>query len=137
LTTAWGVIASYEHFWSPSWRTSLYGGYAQIGYGSQANALLCVAEGNAGAGSTAGVGALAAAGCNNDWNTWWIGSRTQWSVTKDFYLGVDVVYRKLESASLAGGILTSPVTISNTGATTVSNMDNLAVRFRAQRDFYP
>jgi hypothetical protein len=137
LTTAWGVIASYEHFWSPSWRTSVYGGYAQISYGSQANALLCVAEGNAAAGSTAGVGALAAAGCNNDWNTWWIGSRTQWNVTKDFYLGVDVVYRKLESASLAGGVLTSPVIISNTGARTVSNMDNLAVRFRAQRDFYP
>src|SRR5262249_12505926 len=26
LTTAWGVNASYEHFWTPQWRTSLYGG---------------------------------------------------------------------------------------------------------------
>ena len=28
LTTAWNVNAAYEHFWSPRWRTSLYGGYA-------------------------------------------------------------------------------------------------------------
>ena len=32
------------------------------------------------------------AGCNINWNTWWLGSRTQWNVTKDFYMGVDVMY---------------------------------------------
>ena len=34
LTTAWGVNAAYEHFWNPRWRTSLYGGYAAVSYGS-------------------------------------------------------------------------------------------------------
>ena len=33
LTTAWNVNAAYEHFWSPRWRTSLYGGYAKVEYG--------------------------------------------------------------------------------------------------------
>ena len=32
--------------------------------------------------------------------TWWIGSRTQWNVTKDFYMGVDVLYSKLQTADL-------------------------------------
>jgi hypothetical protein len=137
LTTAWGVNAAYEHFWSPAWKTSVYGGYAQIDYGSQANAVLCVAEGNGAAGSTPGVGGLAAAGCNNNWNTYWVGSRTQWNVTSDFYLGLDVMYQKMQSATLAGGVLTSPVTIANTGATTVSNEDNWSFRFRAHKDFYP
>ena len=36
LTTAWNVNAAYEHFWSPRWRTSLYGGYAQVSYGGTA-----------------------------------------------------------------------------------------------------
>ena len=36
-----------------------------------------------------------ASGCDNNWQTWWIGSRTQWNVTKDFYMGVDVLYSKL------------------------------------------
>ena len=47
LTTAWGVNAGYEHFWSPQWRTSLYGGYAQTSYNSTANALICASLGAA------------------------------------------------------------------------------------------
>jgi hypothetical protein len=137
LTTSWGVNVGYEHFWSPQWKTSLYGGYAEIDYNSQANALLCVAEGNAGAGATAGVGAVAAAGCNNNWSTYWIGSRTQWNVTPDFYLGLDVMYQKMESATLTGGVLTPAVTIANSGATNVSNEDNWSFHFRAHKDFYP
>ena len=41
LTTAWNVNAAYEHFWNPRWRTSLYGGYAQVSYGGAANNGLC------------------------------------------------------------------------------------------------
>ena len=47
LTTAWGINAGYEHFWSPQWRTSLYGGYAQTSYNSTANALICASLGAA------------------------------------------------------------------------------------------
>ena len=41
LTTAWNVNAAYEHFWSPRWRTSLYGGYMKVEYGGTANNLIC------------------------------------------------------------------------------------------------
>ena len=41
LTTAWNVNAAYEHFWNPRWRTSLYGGYAEVKYSDTANAILC------------------------------------------------------------------------------------------------
>ena len=34
--------------------------------------------------------AVANAGCDNNWNWWWVGTRTQWNVTKDFYMGLDV-----------------------------------------------
>src|SRR6478609_302706 len=37
LTTAWNVNAAFEHFWSPRWRTSLYGGYAAVTYGGAAS----------------------------------------------------------------------------------------------------
>ena len=83
LTTAWGLNASYEHFWTPRWRTSLYGGYTSVSYNSQANNILCSLQ-----GSGTGVGSLALAqqGCDNNWTSWWVGSRTQWNVTKDFYI---------------------------------------------------
>jgi hypothetical protein len=135
LTTAWGVNAAYEHFWSPQWKTSAYGGYAQISYSSQANAILCSLEGG---GNAIGVGsaAVAASGCSNDWNTWWVGSRTQWNVTKDFYLGLDVMYQKLQSATTATGVTPTGI-FSGIGTTSVSDQDNWAFRFRAHKDFYP
>ena len=89
LTTAWNINAAYEHFWNPRWRTSLYGGYAQVSYSSNANSILC----------GFGTNGVVTNGCDSDWQTWWVGSRTQWNVTKDFYMGVDVMYSKLRSAT--------------------------------------
>jgi hypothetical protein len=133
LTTAWGINAAYEHFWNPRWRTSLYGGYAAVSYGSTANAILCSGE-NSANGSGIGTLAVARPGCDNDWQTWWIGSRTQWNVTKDFYMGVDVLYSKLQTADLnpTGGGLTSVTAPFGT-----TDVDNWMVRFRVHRDFYP
>jgi hypothetical protein len=147
LTTAWGVNAGYEHFWSPQWRTSLYGGYAATSYNSQANAMLCSAYGPT-VGTGQGVLALATPGCDMSWNQWWIGSRTQWNVTKDFYMGLDVAYVKFESAQMPGGItggVNNPANLNvalfpggtNTNSRFISNEDNWQVRFRVHRDFYP
>jgi len=79
---------------------------------------------------------VAAPGCNNNWNTWWIGSRTQWNVSKEFYIGFDVMYAKLSSAGLPGNVQ-STIGTSIGGATTVSDVDNWQFRFRVHRDFYP
>jgi hypothetical protein len=137
LTTAWNVNAAYEHFWNPRWRTSLYGGYAAVSYSGSGNAMLCSVEGT-GAGSGAGTTAIANPGCDNNWNTWWLGSRTQWNVTKDFYLGVDVMYSKLQSGSLPNGLLPpSSLVFGSNSVTTVSDVDNWSFRFRVHRDFYP
>jgi len=125
LTTAWGVNAAYDHGWNAQWKTSLYGGYAAISYNSSANAMLCAFEGaGAGAGSTA----VPNPGCDNNWNTYWIGSRTQWNITKNLYVGLDVLYSKLRSTNLTNAA----------GVNTATNdVDNVGVRFRVHRDFYP
>jgi Porin subfamily len=116
LTTAWGLNASYEHFWNPRWRTSLYGAYADVSYNGQANAILCVLQGF---GAGVGTAAVANPGCSNDWTSWWIGSRTQWNVTKDFYLGLDVAYQKLNGMNTPTGFIPATVipssTITNAG----------------------
>jgi Porin subfamily len=102
LTTAWNINAAYDHFWSARWRTSLYGGYAAVSYNDRGNAMACAFATGSGAGTTA----VANPGCDNNWSTWWLGSRTQWNVTKDFYMGLDVMYSKLSSASLPGNTTT-------------------------------
>ena len=135
LTTAWNVNVAYEHFWNPQWRTSLYGGYAAVSYSASGNGIVCVALGN-GNGSTGGGVATATPGCDSDWSTWWLGSRTQWNVTKDFYMGFDVLYAKLDSASTSNGLNTRNIT-SASGVTNVADTDNWQFRFRVHRDFYP
>jgi len=140
LTTAWGFNGSYEHFWSPDWRTSIYGAVESVKYNSQANALLCAAEGQANtAQAVAGANSIANAGCNNNFDFWAVGSRTQWNVTKSFYMGVDVAYGKIHSASSATGL--NPVfgsaTACTAGACRVGDRDNWTARFRVHKDFYP
>jgi hypothetical protein len=140
LTTAWGVNAGYEHFWNPRWRTSLYGGYTSVSYNGQANAILCSLQGP---GLGFGVNAVAQPGCDNNWTSWWIGSRTQWNITKDFYMGLDVAYLKVDGMSTPTGLVAGSAIIPNgaTNATTtpktVGNEDIFMARFRVHRDFYP
>lgn len=73
-----------------------------MSYNGLANAILCTAM-NDGVGGNR-IFAVAAAGCSNDWTSWWIGSRTQWNVTKEFYLGVDIAYQKLNSMTTSTGL---------------------------------
>jgi long-subunit fatty acid transport protein len=141
LTTAWNVNAAYEHFWSPAWRTSVYGGYAAVSYNSLATSEICGF--GTGAIPATGIGS----GCSPNWNTWWIGSRTQWNVTKDFYMGVDVMYFNVKSGNLGQGICGgnngtatfSCTVVPNGGAinTPANDVNNVSVRFRVHRDFYP
>jgi porin-like protein len=136
LTTAWNVNASYEHFWNPRWRTSIHGGYAQVKYSDQANAILCSTF--QGDGTGFGANAVATAGCDNNFNWWWVGTRTQWNVTKDFYMGLDIAYTKIESAKSSDGLYFGPFPAgTNTNTRFINDQDNWQFRFRVHRDFYP
>jgi hypothetical protein len=134
LTSAWGFNAGYEHFWTPALHSDVYGAWYQVKYGTSANNMLCGIEGNGGGvGSTA----LAGAGCNNNWSTWGIGSRTQWDVTKTFYLGVEVLYQQMKSATLnAAGTVAAPVAFG-AAVNQAGTESNWVVAIRAHRDFLP
>jgi hypothetical protein len=148
LTTAWSVMGSYEHFWTPSLRTSLYGSYVKVTHDDEANFLIC---NSLAAGTANGVGFTG--GCNADFAVWNIGSRSQWNVTKDFYVGVDVIYQKFESASfnfnqpfaintntaaLPGGALTAACTNGKCpGIYQTGDQDAVSVTWRVHRDIVP
>ena len=40
LTKVWSALAGYEHIWNPKWRTSVFGGYVNVDYGSAATNLI-------------------------------------------------------------------------------------------------
>jgi hypothetical protein len=143
LTSAWGVNAGYEHYWTPAWHQSLYGAFYQVSYGTgtgSANAMLCTLEGSGnGAGGPVGSTAVATAGCNNNWSMWGVGSRLQWDVTKTFYLGVEVLYSDLHSAQSFNNLVPVGNVFAGAAAasTAVKDQSNWLVSVRAHRDFLP
>ena len=137
LTTSWSVFGSYEHFWTPALRTSVYGSYLDISHNANATGMIC----------TAFLGAAAVAAgtqCSPDFQVWTIGSRSQWNVTKDFYVGIDVLYNKLQSATLNNG---APVALAagsiflpankNPGLYSTADQDQVSVTWRVHRDIVP
>ena len=107
-TKAWSVTGGFEHFWSPQWKTSLYGAYGKMTYSDVASAIIRPA--------TATVGSSA------DWNYTQVGSRTVWTPVTNLDLSLEVMYNHLNSA-FAGPAY--------------ENKDWVSGIFRVQRNFYP
>ena len=140
LTTAWGVNAAYEHFWTPALRTSLYGFYDQIRYNGVATLAMCTNMTAASAGAITFTAAQVANGtCNQNFNWWGVGSRSQWNITPWFYVGFDVLYQKIESASNGATVLYTAAagTAKPTALYAVQNQDNVGIRVRLHRDIVP
>jgi hypothetical protein len=82
-----------------------------------------------------------ATGCNMNWNQWDVGSRTQWNITKDFYVGLDVLYSRLETATLGGTgsyVFTPSAALGkNAFIYNTANENNITTAFRVHRDIVP
>ena len=128
-TTAWSVGAGFEHLWTPALRTSIYGSYIKVTHNAAAVALICANGGVFGTGGSAG-------GCNPDWSSWVLGSRTQWQPVRGWTMGVDVMYTKLNTATPSTG-----QSVATQGAQLATNLigDQSAwvFSFRTQRDYHP
>jgi hypothetical protein len=134
------VDAAYEHFWNKSWQTSVYGGYVATKYNTQANAILCSGEaagGFLGAGAGSGSAAVAAAGCNNNNAQWIAGSRTQFNIDSSTYLGLDIAYLGLTSATMPAGTSVPGTGTQPAGVRSISNQGTWIGQFRIHRNFYP
>jgi hypothetical protein len=83
-----------------------------------------------------------AAGCDLDSSQWNIGTRSQWNITKDLYVGIDYIYHKVNTASfnaantvtLAGGTTTPG---KAAGIYSVGDIDAHVVTWRIHRDIVP
>ena len=131
-------------------RSSIYGSYLRVEYGNNANLAICnaqttpnipgtgFAQPSAVAGTIAFTGLQVAQGaCNNNFNWWQAGSRTQYNFTPWFYVGFDVIYQKIESAS-AGATVTYTSNIAKpTAFYQIQNQDNYGLRIRVHRDIVP
>jgi hypothetical protein len=76
-----------------------------------------------------------------NFQTWQIGSRSQWNVTTDFYVGVDVIYQKLQGMTVNNNllILTAPPPGLGkpVGFYSTAGQDAVSVTWRVHRDIVP
>jgi hypothetical protein len=74
-----------------------------------------------------------------NWQLGYVGTRTQWNVTPDFYMGFDINYTKLYTGFAGLGVFRSPGTGPGSerpgGIYNIQNQDNVAVVVRFQRNF--
>jgi hypothetical protein len=99
LSTAWDVSAFYEHYWTPQWRTSLFGNYSTISYGGGGSAALIAALSAGGASGTVAGGFLTTTPGNPGdmrFSTYQIGTRTAWQPVKDLTISAEFLYSRLD-----------------------------------------
>ncbi len=138
LTKTWGGTLAFEHYWTPSLRTSWVAGYLEVEYSDNAKQLLV----NRGAGACAGNGITLAnnAQCSNpDWSMWRLASRTMWNPVQNLDVGVEVAYTNVNTAFGGTAVLNPNQGGSGLSGGTYNIDDNSywTATFRVQRNFWP
>jgi hypothetical protein len=134
LPKAWNVQAGFQHYWTNSLRSSIWGSYSSFeASSSSVDRLVCAARGFG-------------PGCA-DWNAWQIGSRTIWNPVTNLDIGLEVMYTKVETAfdggrTNCGGAGCTPTGIGAgaNGIPTIMNVQDNDIWsgiLRIQRNFWP
>ena len=84
-----------------------------------------------------GAAMTVANGCDNNWAVWDIGSRTQWNIDSQTYIGVDVVYTTLKSASNGVAVNVAAAGNQPQAFRSLSDQSAFVGQFRVHRNFYP
>jgi hypothetical protein len=114
-SNSWEVSAFYEHYWTPQWRTSVFGNYNHIDYGAGGNAILAAAFSPAGGrlgtsaipsiptalpatavGFATTAGTLTGTTGDFSFNIAQIGTRTAWTPVKDLTFSAEFSYSYLD-----------------------------------------
>ncbi len=125
LPKTWNIQAGFQHYWTNSLRSSIWGSYSQYEANSSTiDALICPARGQG-------------AGCT-DFGAWQVGSRTIWNPVTNLDIGLEVMYTKIETAF--GGAVTGVNVPTNNmidPTKAVSDQDIWSGILRIQRNFWP
>jgi porin-like protein len=143
LTRVWSALAFYEHIWNPKWRTSWFGGYVNVDYGSTATNLIL--QRTPGALAACGVAPIGAAtstvtllpgnSCSPDYSFWEVGSRTQWNPVPQLDIGLEVLYSARNTAFK--GVAIVPASGSRPPVNVIDDQGVWSAMVRWQRNFYP
>ncbi len=135
LTETWGGSIAFQHYWTPSLRTSWVFGYMSVEYSDTAKALIA----NLGARCVGtGITINNAAFCDPDFSTWRVSSRTVWNPVRNLDVGLEVAYTEVNTAFGGGtGTLTAANNGLSTGTYAFEDEGVWSAALRVQRSFWP
>jgi hypothetical protein len=92
---AWEIDAYFEHYWNPAWRTSVFGSYNHISYGSAGDAALTAAFSAGGANAT-GFGIIS--GTTGSWtaNLIQVGTKTAWTPVQNLTFSAEFIWSHID-----------------------------------------
>ena len=142
---SWNLAALYDHYWAPQWRQSFLASYGQVNADDTTRSCAAVA----GAAITTPVANpnTAINGCFGGMKSWNIGTQVAFLPTKDFEIGVEVLYARqtLTMPADGSGIKTTDKIFSTDclagGSTGLTNggksctTNNFSGRLRVERTF--
>jgi hypothetical protein len=132
-TDSWSVSANFLHYWLPNLRSNIFAAYSEINYDNSATIAFT-------APGFGGVPVVVNAGFT-DTKIFEIGGNLIWSPVRNLDIGVEAIYRKIETDALVprgfggvGGGANAPV-IANVPFTAVKDADAVEARLRIMREF--
>ena len=125
-TKAWWVSSGYQHAWTPTFKSSIFGAYTGIDFNGTAQRQIAnVVCGNPNAGN-----------CNPDYSYWLVGSRLfLWTPVPQLDIGLDVIYWKFNSAFK--GSTDRAVGAPFAGLKKIGNNDTWVANLQITRSFWP
>ncbi len=127
LTEAFGFRGAFNHNWSPSWSTSLFGAYSAVRYNATATGLYCTAY-------RTGRAVSADFGCNPDFNVAQVGLTTRWTPVRNLTFSAEVMYVRLDQA-FTGSATLAAAAPKPTAVYQFKDQDTVSMNVRAQRNF--
>jgi hypothetical protein len=145
LTTTWGGTVAFEHYWTPSLRTSWVFGYVKTEYSDTAKQLIrqnTDANVALGAGKACQSSAILVPNsqCDPDWAVWRLASRTMWNPVANLDVGLEVAYTKVDTAwGGATGFVpaTNAHSLGSQNNYGVDDQSFWSATLRVQRSFWP
>ena len=148
LSTSWTVLASYLHYWTPEWRSAVFGSYGEIAFPQNARTALGLINFNGIGNPVTAPAAFAFSNQLRDTNQVVVGGNVIWSPVKDLDIGIEALYTRVSlnngrtvdqnrnpGQTVANVVNGVPVNAAGAPVATTSFADAVQVRMRVQRDF--
>jgi len=133
LVDAWGVRGAFNHNWDPYWSSSLWGSYAGVRYGGNANDIL-TAKGQFCASFNFGKAVSGDYSCNPDYNIAQVGVVTRWTPVKNLTFSAEVGAFFLDQKFTGAATLT-PAAPKPTAVYEFKDQSTVFLNVRVQRNF--